>query len=107
MENIHNTTPVTKQNPVEITISQFDIKDNNNLIVSIVNAPIGKMAIQSSFWTINQNGEKGSSIPLGHAVFTGTPEQIITNLLKASATVLSKGQSQNPDQGKKLIIPAK
>lgn len=105
MDIIHNTTPVTKETPVEEKISEFDIKDTNNLIVSIINAPIGKMAIKSSFWTLNDKNEKSSSIPLGHALFTGTPEQIITVLLKASANVLINGQIKNKKPENKIIVP--
>ena len=104
MDNIHNSIKITEITPIEEKISEFNIQNNSNLIVSIINAPIGKVAIKSSFSIIKEDGTNGSSIPLGHALFTGTPEQIIKNLALASFKVLIKGLEKNPELEEKRII---
>jgi hypothetical protein len=103
MDQIHNTTPVTPTIPPEEKISTFDIKDTNNLIISIINAPVGKVAVKSSFYTINAENAPGTSIPLGHSLFTGSIEEIIKNLATASLQVLLKGAEKNPEQKKQII----
>jgi hypothetical protein len=107
MDNIYNAKEITNENPIEEKISTFTINDTNNIIVSIINAPIGKVELKSSFRIIKDDNSKGKSIPLGHALFTGTHEEILIMLMKACVSILLKGKKKNSKQESKLIIPNK
>lgn len=107
MDTTHNTSKIEDNKKVQEKISEFEIKDTSNLIVSIINAPVGKIAIKSSVIVLDKDNKEVSSFGLGHASFTGTPEEILTMLLKACATVLLKGKDKNPQPEKNIIIPSR
>ena len=105
MENIFNTTSLENDKKPEFKISEFDIQDTNNLIICVINAPKGKVKISSSMTLTSEDGKKTTSVPLGHALLTGHPKEILEQLLMGAGSILASGIKKNQKDAPKIIVP--
>ena len=102
MQQTFNTTSVAQNQQPEFKISEFDIQDTNNLIICVINAPKGKVKISSSMTLTSEDGKKVTSVPLGHALLTGHPKEILEQLLLGAGSILASGIKKNAP---KIIVP--
>lgn len=105
MEQIHNSTPIEKDSQPKLNTSKFDVKNNVNLILCVINSPIGEVKIDAGMTLTS--ADKTTTIPLNFIMLDGDPKKMLEDLLMGAGSILASGMKKNEKDAKKIIVPEK